>query len=36
MEEDFPDLLSDLEKDLELLQHWQIVFNQVVKDLKKM
>lgn len=36
MEEDLPDLLSDLERDLELLRHWQPVFHQVVKDLKKM
>ena len=36
MEEDLPGLLSDLENNLDLLQHWQIVFQQVVKDLKKM
>lgn len=36
MEEDLPDLLIDLERDLEVLRHWQIVFHQVVKDLKKM
>lgn len=36
IEEDFPGLLIDLERDLEILRHWQVIFHQVVKDLKKM
>lgn len=36
IEEDLPDLLADLERDMDLLRHWQIVFHEVVKDLKKM
>ena len=36
IEEDLPDLLVDLERNLDILRHLQIVFHQVVKDLKKM
>lgn len=36
IEEDLPDLLTSLERDMEVLRHWQVVFHQVVKDLKKM
>ena len=36
MEEDFPSLLADLEKGLPTLQYLQPIFQQVLKDLKKM
>ena len=36
IEDDIPGLLSDLEADLPILQHWKPVFQQVIKDLKKM
>ena len=36
MEEDFPGLLSDLEKDLPVLQQLQPIFHTAVSDLRKM
>lgn len=35
MEDDFPELLSNLKENLPILQHLQLVFQAVVRDLRK-